>query len=114
VGLRADTNVVVNRKFTSRAITCVNVLKSNVSKIFSVSIIRADVERDISKTLVLWCIDQLLAKDFETNKETTAVAMQQRGKHASTTTELPLETVFPTRSVQRGYKEDNWGDPVGQ
>jgi hypothetical protein len=26
--------------------------------------------------------------------------------------ELLLETVFSTRSVQRGYEEDNWGDPV--
>jgi hypothetical protein len=29
-----------------------------------------------------------------------------------TTIELLLETVFSTRSVQSGYKEDNWGDPV--
>jgi hypothetical protein len=26
--------------------------------------------------------------------------------------ELLLETVFSTRSMQSGYKEDNWGDPV--
>jgi hypothetical protein len=25
---------------------------------------------------------------------------------------LLLETVFFSQSVQRGYKEDNWGDPV--
>jgi hypothetical protein len=31
----------------------------------------------------------------------------------NTTPELPLETVFYTRSVQSGYKEDNWGNPVG-
>jgi hypothetical protein len=30
------------------------------------------------------------------------------------TIELLLETVFPTRSVERGYKEDNWGDPVSR
>jgi hypothetical protein len=25
---------------------------------------------------------------------------------------LVLETVFSTQSVQRGYNEDNWSDPV--
>jgi hypothetical protein len=29
------------------------------------------------------------------------------------TTELLLEMVFSTWSVQSCYKEDNWGDPVG-
>jgi hypothetical protein len=52
----------------------------------------------------------LLGKDLETNNETAAVAMQRRCKHASTTIELLL---FSTRSVQRGYKENNWGDPGG-
>jgi hypothetical protein len=33
--------------------------------------------------------------------------MKQRGKHASTILQLLLETVFSTRSVQRGYKDDN-------
>jgi hypothetical protein len=28
------------------------------------------------------------------------------------TIKLLLETAFPTRSIQRGYKEDYWGDPV--
>jgi hypothetical protein len=28
------------------------------------------------------------------------------------TIELLLETVFSNQSVQRGYKEDNWGDQV--
>jgi hypothetical protein len=49
----------------------------------------------------------LLGKDFETNN----VAMQRRGKHASTI-ELLLETVFYARSVQRSYLEENWGHPV--
>jgi hypothetical protein len=60
--------------------------------------------------------------------------MQSHGKHASTTIELLLETVlcnlllgscnswtttlemgiFFTRSVQRGYKKDNCGDPVSR
>jgi hypothetical protein len=46
------------------------------------------------------------------NNKTTAVAMQRHSKHASTTIELLLEMVFCTQSMQRGYKEDNWGDPV--
>jgi hypothetical protein len=29
-----------------------------------------------------------------------------------TTIELLLETVFYSRSMQSGYKEDKWGDPV--
>jgi hypothetical protein len=36
----------------------------------------------------------LLGKDLETNNETTAVAMQQRGKDTSTTIELLLEMVL--------------------
>jgi hypothetical protein len=59
--------------------------------------------------LILWCTDPLLGKDLETNNETTTVAMHRCDKHASTTIELLLETVFSTRSVQRGYKEYNWG-----
>jgi hypothetical protein len=35
------------------------------------------------------------------------VAMQRRGKHSSTTTEV----VFSMWSVPRGYLEDNWADP---
>jgi hypothetical protein len=43
---------------------------------------------------VLWRIDPLLGKDLETKNETTAVAIQRRGKHASTTIGLRLETVL--------------------
>jgi hypothetical protein len=64
------------------------------------------------KRNILWRIDGLLGKDLETKKETTAVAMQRRGKHVSTTIVLLLETVFSTRSVQRSYLDDNWGGPV--
>jgi hypothetical protein len=32
--------------------------------------------------------------------------------NTNATMELLLETVFSARSVQRGYKEGNWGDPV--
>jgi hypothetical protein len=56
---------------------------------------------------VLWRMDPLLGRNIETNNETTAVAMQWRNKHVSTT--IKLETVFSTRFVQRGCKEDNWG-----
>jgi hypothetical protein len=44
------------------------------------------------------------------------VSRQRIGKHVptetdtNTTIELLLETVFSTRSLQRGYKEDNWGE----
>jgi hypothetical protein len=38
------------------------------------------------------------------------VSRQRIGKHSSITRELLLETVFCTRSVQSGYKEENWGN----
>jgi hypothetical protein len=47
----------------------------------------------------------LLGKDLETN-ETRAVAMQQRGKHASTTIELLLETVLCNPLLGRCKKLD--------
>jgi hypothetical protein len=81
---------------------------------------------------ILWHIDPLLGKDLETKKDTTAIAMQQRGKHTSTTIEILLGTVlcnlllgscnswtttmemevFSMWSVPRSYLEDNWGDRV--
>jgi hypothetical protein len=61
--------------------------------------------------MLLWRIDPLPGKDLETNNEATAVAMQRRGKHASITIELLLETVFYNRSVRIGYKEDNLRQP---
>jgi hypothetical protein len=81
---------------------------------------------------ILWCINPLLGKDLETNNETAAVAMETRGKHASTTTQLLLETVlynallgscnswtktietgvFSMWSMPRSYLEDNWGDQI--
>jgi hypothetical protein len=42
----------------------------------------------------MWRVDPLLGKDLETNNETTTVAMQQRGKSASTTVDLLLEMVL--------------------
>jgi hypothetical protein len=61
---------------------------------------------------ILWRIDLLLGKDLEANNETTAVAMKRRSKRASAKIELLLETVFSTRSVQRGYNDDYGGDAV--
>jgi hypothetical protein len=81
---------------------------------------------------ILWRIDPLLGKNLGTNNETRAVAMQRRGKHASTTIELLLETVlcnpllgscniwtttmengvFSTWSVPRSYLTEKLGYPV--
>jgi hypothetical protein len=54
---------------------------------------------------ILWRRDPLLGKYLERNNETTAVAMQLRGKYVTTTTnthstiELLLESVFyPVRA----------------
>jgi hypothetical protein len=66
----------------------------------------------IQAYMLLWRIDPLIGKNLETNNEKTAVAMQRRDKHACATIELLFETVFSARSMQRGYKEDNFGDPV--
>jgi hypothetical protein len=77
----------------------------------------------------MWHIDPLLCKDFVTNNETTAVAMQLGCKYASTTIDLLLEMVFCNPllgscgswttatemgvfsmwSVTRSYLQDNWG-----
>jgi hypothetical protein len=46
------------------------------------------------------------------------VSRQRIGKHVPATTnthaivELLLETVFSTQSMQMGYKEGNWDEPV--
>jgi hypothetical protein len=45
------------------------------------------------------------------------VTRQRLGKHVHAetdthATEVLLETMFSTRSVQRGYKEDSWGNRV--
>jgi hypothetical protein len=42
----------------------------------------------------LWRTDPLLGKCLETNNDTTVVAMQRRGKHASTTTKLMLKSLL--------------------
>jgi hypothetical protein len=55
----------------------------------------------------MWRIHPLLGKNLETNNEATTVAMQRLGKHASTTTESLLETMFSMWPVLRSYLEDN-------
>jgi hypothetical protein len=72
---------------------------------------------------VLWRIDPLLGRNLEAN-ETAAVAVQRRGKHASTTTEFLLSKHVPavasthamggsgvlsTRSVPRSYEKKRTG-----
>jgi hypothetical protein len=48
--------------------------------------------------------------------ETTFIFRQRLGKHVADATdthatiEMLLKTVYSTGSVQRGYKEDNWGN----
>jgi hypothetical protein len=49
----------------------------------------------------LWRIGPLLGRDLEAYNGTAAVAVQKRGKHASTTTELLLVNTFP---LQRGNR----------
>jgi hypothetical protein len=50
--------------------------------------------------------------------ETAFVSRQRLGKHVPAATDthatiqVSLETVFSTRAVQRGYKEDIWGNRV--
>jgi hypothetical protein len=68
--------------------------------------------KDLYFLLVLWRVDPLLGKDLEINDEKTAIDMQRRDKHTSTTIELLTETMFSTRSVQGGYKKDKCGDTV--
>jgi hypothetical protein len=42
------------------------------------------------------------------------VYRQRIGKHVSKTMELLSETVFSIRSVQSGYKKDNWVNQFSQ
>jgi hypothetical protein len=49
--------------------------------------------------VILWHTDPLLGKDLKIKR--------QHASTTTTTTELLLETMFSTWSMQRGYKEDN-------
>jgi hypothetical protein len=82
--------------------------------------------------LLVYSDDTVAYRPFvrQSPHETTAVATQQRDKHASTTKELLLETVlcntflgscnswttametgeFSMWSVSKSYLEDSWGD----
>jgi hypothetical protein len=46
------------------------------------------------------------------NDVVQSVSKQWTGKHSSTTIGLMLEAVFPMLSVQSGYEEIKWGNPV--
>jgi hypothetical protein len=77
--------------------------------------------------LFIYIVEHLLrARTVEPEKqpllangpETTFVSRQRLGKDVPAavdthvTIEVPLETVFSTRFVQRRCKEDSWGNPV--
>jgi hypothetical protein len=57
----------------------------------------------------LWHIDPLLGKDLETNNETTAVAMQQRGKHAYNNRVAVGNGVMQPVSRHLHYNNENGG-----
>jgi hypothetical protein len=67
---------------------------------------------------VLWSVQTLLCDKRINNGVMQPVSRQRIGRHVpaamntQTIIELLLETVFSIQSVQSGYKEDNWGDPV--
>jgi hypothetical protein len=61
-------------------------------------------KRVIFSYISVWlCIYPLLGKILETSNETASVVMQWSGKHASTTIELLLETVFSMWTMPRSY-----------
>jgi hypothetical protein len=67
---------------------------------------------------ILQPVQPLLCNMLINNGVMQPVSRQRIDKHVPaainthTTIELLSETVFSTRSVQSGYKKDNWGDPV--
>jgi hypothetical protein len=93
-----------NVNFLSAGTVCSEVAESGAVKWTPLALLHLAFQRNIAYRPV--------ARQGSRN-ETTAVAMQRRSIHASTTIELILETVFSTWSVQRGYKEDKWGNPRG-
>jgi hypothetical protein len=56
--------------------------------------------------IILWRIDPLLGKDFETNNGTAAVAVQRCGKDA--TIKLLLDKQVPAATVTHSKGETGW------
>jgi hypothetical protein len=50
----------------------------------------------------MWRIDPLMGRDLEANNRTTAVAVQRRGKHISTTMKLLLGIHVPAATGETG------------
>jgi hypothetical protein len=69
----------------------------------------------VSNLLKVRTVEQSLLAN---GSETTFVSRQRLRKHVPAATdthatiEVLLEIVFSTRSVQKGYEEDNWGNRV--
>jgi hypothetical protein len=50
----------------------------------------------------------------EANKQRPFLGKVPAATNAHETVDLLYEIVFCIRSLQRRYKKDNWGDPVGR
>jgi hypothetical protein len=78
----------------------------------------SDVGRYVINTKPLDSNVNILYNDREIGKQTRAVSRQRLSKHVPIATnrcatiDVLLKTMFSTRSMQRGYEEDNWGNPV--
>jgi hypothetical protein len=77
-------------------------------------------QRDIElpNARILQRVQLLLCSTRIKNDDTELVSRERISKHVSaatdtnTTIALLLGTVFSARSVQNGFNEDNWSDPV--
>jgi hypothetical protein len=67
---------------------------------------------------ILLRVEPLLCNNRERSKYTRVVSKQRFGKQVAAATnrratiEVLLKMMFSTRSVPRGYKEENWGNQV--
>jgi hypothetical protein len=103
----------IYNKIAKHRVTCgiikVSQMRSQLQRLKSCMCLRGP------SYIILWRIEPLLGKDLETKKknQATAVAMHRRGKHASTTTELVLETVLMQPLLgscnRNEYYESYWG-----
>jgi hypothetical protein len=83
-------------------------------------IILQSVRTQVPGVIMLWHICSKPEKQplLANGSDTTSISRQRLGKHVNAATdthaitEVLFETVFSTRSVQRGYKEENWGNRV--